>query len=116
MRDAIIKGTGNSRYLKSVSNFIQLYPTYQDFAQALVDGTFPIDLNGINTNGFSDTGTALSKANLLTDSTAAIIGLGDEATPNDMLAALAGRITYGTENLTAGESGLADGVVYLVYK
>lgn len=69
MQDAIIKGTGNSRYLKSVSNFATLYPTYADFVQALVEGTLPIDLNGINAAGFTQTGTALNKANLLSDST-----------------------------------------------
>ena len=28
MKDAILKGTGNSRYLKSVAEFLKLYPTY----------------------------------------------------------------------------------------
>lgn len=116
MKDAILKGTGNSRYLKSIAEFLKLYPTYPDFAQALADGTLPVDLSGINKEGWADVGTALSKANLLTDSTAALAGLGDEATPNEMFAALAERITYGVEDLTAGDSSLANGVVYLVYK
>jgi len=38
MQDAIVLGTGNSRYLKSVSGFMSLYPTYEDFAAALVAG------------------------------------------------------------------------------
>ena len=71
MQDGIIKGTGNSRYLKSISNFLQQYPTYQDFVAALVAGTLPIDLNGINETGWDQLGTALNKANLLSDETAA---------------------------------------------
>lgn len=89
MQDAIALGTGNSRYLKSVSGFKELYPTYDDFVQALVDGTLPIDLNGINPDGWAQTGMELNKANLLTDATAALVDLGSDATPNDVLAVLA---------------------------
>ena len=39
MKDMIIKGTGDSRYLKSVSNFLSLYPDYESFVAALVAGT-----------------------------------------------------------------------------
>ena len=74
MQDGIIKGTGNSRYLKSISNFLTQYPTYQDFVAALVAGTLPIDLNGINETGWDQLGTALNKANLLSDETAAAYG------------------------------------------
>lgn len=84
MTDGIIKGTGNSRYLKTVAEAISLYPTYEEFLQALVAGTFPIDLNGINADGWTQIATALNKANLLTDETAALYGLTDEnATPNE---------------------------------
>ena len=74
MQDGIIKGTGNSRYLKSISNFLQQYPTYQDFVAALVAGTLPIDLNGINETGWDQLGTALNKANLLSDETVEAFG------------------------------------------
>ena len=74
MQDGIIKGTGNSRYLKSISNFLTQYPTYQDFVAALVAGTLPIDLNGINETGWDQLGTALNKANLLSDETVAAYG------------------------------------------
>lgn len=74
MQDGIIKGTGNSRYLKSISNFLTQYPTYQDFVAALVAGTLPVDLNGINETGWDQLGTALNKANLLSDETAAAFG------------------------------------------
>lgn len=75
MKDFVPKGTGNSRFLKSVSNFLSKYPTYNDMAEALVSGTLPIDLNGINSDGVAQIGTPLSKANLLTDETAAALEL-----------------------------------------
>lgn len=96
MQDGIIKGTGNSRYLKSVQNFLTLYPTYQSFAQALVSGTLPIDFNGINAAGWNQIGTALNKANLLSDATASLLGLSDSsATINNGLEALANRAIEG---------------------
>ena len=117
MQDAITKGEGNSRYLKSVSDFLTDYPTYEAFVDALVAGTLPIDLNGINPDGWAQPGTALDKANLLTDATAALVGLGPEATPNEMFAVLAGRIVLGTADLVAGESSaFPDGTIYFVYK
>lgn len=116
MQDAITNETGNSRYLKSVSGFLSLYPTYEAFAQALIAGTLPIDLNGINEAGWAQLGTALDKANLLTDATAALMDLGDEATPNEMFAALANRIVFGTEELTPGSSSsFPNGTIYFVY-
>lgn len=88
MQDGIIAGNGNSRYLKTVAEALSLYPTYQDFIAALIAGTFPIDLNGINTAGWVQQGTALNKANLLADVTASSIGLGGDATPNSAIAKL----------------------------
>ena len=117
MLDAIKKGTGDSRYLKSVSDFLTKYPTYEAFVDALVAGTLPVDLYGVNPEGWDQLGTALDKSNLLTDSTAALGGLGPEATPNEMFAALAGRIVLGTADLVAGsDSPYPDGTVYFVYK
>lgn len=82
MQDGIIKGTGNSRYLKSIADFLTQYPTYNDFAAALVAGTLPIDLNGINETGWEQLGTALNKANLLSDDTVQSLGnLLDPVTP-----------------------------------
>lgn len=75
MQDGLIKGTGNSRYLKSIADFLTQYPTYQEFAVALAAGTLPVDFNGINETGWEQLGTALSKANLLSDETAAMYGL-----------------------------------------
>ena len=65
-----------------------MYPTYDDFAAALVDGTLPIDLNGINAAGFQQLGDALGKATLLKDATAQKHGRDDTALPDDMWADL----------------------------
>lgn len=67
MTDGIIKGTGNSRYLKSVANVMALYPEYTDFLKALAEGTFPVDLYGINAGGWQVRGNDINKASLLTD-------------------------------------------------
>ena len=96
MQDGIIKGTGNSRYLKSVANFLSLYPTYEAFAAALIAGELPIDLNGINEAGWQQLATALNKANLLSDETAA--ALGDVNTPDEAFMALVDKA--GTIRLT----------------
>lgn len=122
MQDAVALGTGNSRYLKSVSGFLSLYPTYESFAAALVAGTLPIDLNGINPDGWAQLGTALDKAHLLTDATAALVDLGSEASVNDALATLAHKaadaerlITYGTTDLAEG-AALPAGTIYVRYQ
>lgn len=88
MKDSMILGTGNSRYLKSVENFKTLYPTYDDFAAALVAGTLPIDLNGINAAGFQQLGDALGASTLLKTATAQKHGRDDSALPDDMWADL----------------------------
>lgn len=75
MKDMIPKGTGNSRFLRSVSNFKTIYPTYDDFVNALMAGDLPVDFNGINEAGIQQVGTSLNKANLLTDETATALGL-----------------------------------------
>lgn len=85
MIDSVLKGTGNSRFLKSA------VPTGTSWADALAmlqAGTFPIDFNGINTEGFQQVGTPLNKANLLKDATAAQIGLPPSTTPDGMFQAL----------------------------
>lgn len=88
MKDMVPKGTGNSRFLKSVSNFLSLYPTYNDFVAALIAGTLPVDFNGINSAGCAQVGTALNKANLLDDTTAAALELTGDPTVNQALYAL----------------------------
>lgn len=68
-------------------------------------------------------GTPLNKANLLTDETAQAMGLTSDATPNDAFSRLQTNInnkapayTYGTDDLTAGESPLETGKLYFVYE
>ena len=104
MQDLVIKGTGNSRLLKSVSNFMSLYPTYEDFVQALVAGTLPIDLNGFNSAGVQTQGTPLNKTNLLKDATANKYGLGGNATIDDVLSQIP---TGSFPNMTAGKATTA---------
>ena len=66
MLDTIIKGTGNSRFLRSS---IPENITFSEFVSLLRAGTFPIDLAGINDEGIEVKGTALSKGTLLSDRT-----------------------------------------------
>ncbi len=86
MKDTIIKGTGNSRTLKSVPNLANLAPTYEDFLALLVGDGLPVDLGSLNAAGLSVRGTDLNKANLLTDATARLFGLTSTATPNTTFA------------------------------
>lgn len=106
MEDMIIKGTGNSRVLRSVSDFKTLYPTYDDFAQALVDGTLPIDLAGLNQSGIAQTGTALTKENLLTNEVAALFGAGASAVPNDIFRITGNQFTSVSKRLDAHDTAL----------
>lgn len=85
MTDGIIKGTGNSRYLKSVPNALTLYPSFEAFMEAMIAGTFPIDLNGINPSGWETQGDKLNKATLLTDALCSALGLANTATPTQAM-------------------------------
>lgn len=93
MIDSVLKGTGNSRFLKSA---VPAGTSWADALAMLQAGTFPIDFNGINTEGFRQVGTPLNKANLLKDATAAQIGLPPSTTPDGMFQALAAlaSVTY----------------------
>ena len=86
MIDSVLKGTGNSRFLKSA---VPAGTSWADALAMLQAGTFPIDFNGINAEGFQQVGTPLNKANLLKDATAAQIGLPPSTTPDGMFQALA---------------------------
>ena len=54
-------------------------------------GKFPMDLAGMNPAGWLQIGTFLSKANLLQDETAALLGLTADAVPDDAFETLLGR-------------------------
>ena len=95
MQDGIIAGNGNSRYLKTVAAALSLYPTYEDFITALIAGTFPIDLNGINEAGWSRQGTPLNKGTLLSDTTETKIwGSAGNHTVDQALGQILGSIGY----------------------
>ena len=79
MTDGIPKGTGNSRLMRSVADFLRRYPTYEDMGRALENGTFPFDLNGIDPAGWEQIGTSLNAGNLLKQSTAGMLNLPDPA-------------------------------------
>lgn len=100
MHDSIPKGDGTSRTLKSVENFLELYPTYQDFALALINGTLPVDI-GINADGWLVLGMALAKMNLLRDETATELGIDNpaDATVDDAFLAVRDRLV-GTKDST----------------
>nr|DAG13180.1 MAG TPA: hypothetical protein [Caudoviricetes sp.] len=57
----------------------------------MVAGIFPVDFNGINKDGWTQLGTLLNKANLLSDTVISTLGLstGVNSTPNDAFNVLA---------------------------
>ena len=88
MQDMVIKGTGNSRFLKSVEDFLDRFPTYEAFAAAFAAGILPVDFNGINPEGITQMGTPYAKSTVLTDEVAALYGMDNTAVPVDVLKAL----------------------------
>lgn len=82
MKDFIPKGTGNSRWMKSS---IPTGTTWEEALAMLRAGTFPFDLNGVNSAGVAQMGDALNKANLLPDAVGALYGLGADAVVKDVL-------------------------------
>ena len=96
MDNSIQKGTGNSRYLKSIPDFLAKYPTYESMVAALVAGKLPVDFNGINPEGWVKVGTALDKENLLADPTCDLLGILRTSTVNDAFVQLSlGQGKYG---------------------
>lgn len=104
MTDGIIKGTGNSRLLRTVANIFSLAPTWEAAAGMMARGEFPIDLNGINQDGWNVIGTLLNKANLLSDSTASAYGKGSTATVNEILSAARSLITTAQNTADSAQS------------
>lgn len=94
MQDTIIKGAGNSRSIKSVPNLATLAPTYEKLLELLTGSGLPVDIGGLNPTGVQQTGTELSKANLLSDATeTAIWGDFANRTPDQALKQLLALIT-----------------------
>lgn len=103
MTDGVQKGAGNAYTLHTVANALSLYPTYEDFIRAFASGQIFTDLK-INTPGWNTTGTALNKANLLSDAVeTAIWGSTANRTPNQALEKLRALIT--TAQSTANGKG-----------
>lgn len=102
MKDSIIAGTGNSRYLRTS---IPADTTWADALAMLRAGTFPIDLAGINAAGFTQVGTALNTANLLKSAVVTALGLDANATPSDAWEAI---ISLANEKVAsvAGKTGI----------
>lgn len=85
MTDTIIKGSGNSRTLKTVPNLGVLAPTYDKLLELITGDGLPVDLLGPNPEGCQVIGSNLNKATLLKDETAALYdGLPDNPTPDDV--------------------------------
>lgn len=108
MTDTVIKGTGNSRLLKSVPNLRTLAPTW-DAALDLFTGTgFPVDLSGLQTAGVSTAGTSFSKANMLPNTLCTALGLATTATPAQALEKLR-TLTATAQTTATGKCQMATG-------
>ena len=102
MTELIIKNTGNSRTLKTVANAKTLYPTYDKMLEAMINGTFPVDLDGLKAVGVQQNGTGWTKANVLKDATAALYGKTSSAVPDDIFAAIRPLITAASGDAISG--------------
>ena len=110
MNDGIISGSGNSRLARSVSDFKEKYPTYDDFASALVAGTLPLDIL-FNAEGWSQQPDFLNKANLLSDFTAGLFaGLPDNPMPNDVFGILSKAAIYEDGAISNASGTVSKGV------
>lgn len=88
MVDTIIKGTGNSRSIKTVPNIKAMISSLDDLLDLFIDG-FPVDIGPLNPTGVQVKGTDLTKANLLTDETAALYGKTGAAVPDEIFSVIA---------------------------
>lgn len=85
MKDTVIKGNGKSRFIKAPTD---MPATFEEWRTQLLAGTATLDI-GLNAAGCDVVGTAMSKANLLSDTTKLALELsGSDPTVNDALYAL----------------------------
>ena len=85
MKDTVIKGDGTSRTLKAPASMPE---TFEEWRSQLLAGNATMDI-GLNSDGCTVVGTAMSKANLLSDTTKEALELsGSDPTVNDALYAL----------------------------
>lgn len=110
MKDMVTNGTGNSRYLKTS---LASGTTWESALAMLREGTFPIDLNGLNKGGITQLGSAYSKANVLPDDTCEALGLDPEtAEPKDAFEPLLdpiGNIQYTMRDMLGDNWALCNG-------
>ena len=85
MKDTVIKDNGKSRSIKAPTD---MPATFEEWRTQLLAGTATLDI-GLNAAGCDVVGTAMSKANLLSDTTKSALELsGSDPTVNDALYAL----------------------------
>ena len=85
MKDTVIKGNGKSRSIKAPTD---MPTTFEEWRTQLLAGTATLDI-GLNAAGCDVVGTALTKANMLSDTTKSALELsGSDPTVNDALYAL----------------------------
>lgn len=85
MKDTVIKGNGKSRSVKAPTD---MPATFEEWRTQLLAGTATLDI-GLNAAGCDVVGTALTKANMLSDTTKSALELsGSDPTVNDALYAL----------------------------
>lgn len=104
MQDLEIKGTGNSRFLKSS---VPATTTWEDFLTMLRAGNLPIDLTGLNSAGIiTQNPSAYNKANVLPDDVCSALGINPQTSePKD--AFLAAALQVG-DTLTTTRTDLGD--------
>lgn len=83
MTDTIIKGSGNSRTLKTVPNIKSMVSTLDDLLDLFIAG-FPVDVGPLNPAGCEQIGTGYTKAEVLSDETATIHGKDATSNVDDM--------------------------------
>lgn len=85
MKDTVIKGNGKSRSIKAPTD---MPATFEEWRTQLLAGTATLDI-GLNAAGCDVVGTAMSKANLLSNTTKSALELsGSDPTVDDALYAL----------------------------
>ena len=91
MKNMVILGTGNSRYLKTS---LPEGTTWEEALAMMREGSFPMDFNGLNPFGYSQRGTQLDTETLMPDTLANKIAtltgtiISQEPTPANQLSTL----------------------------
>ena len=116
LKDTILAGTGNSRYLKTS---LPSTATWSDALVLLRSGEFPIDLAGLNMEGIVQLGTALTSDTLLKSAIITALDLDENATPSDAWEAVLALIedkqdalTFDSEPQPGSQNPVRSGGVY----